>query len=67
MDGCPVIKVNRIIDWWQLDGPILDFLKHTLKKFFILDYILNESLRRRVQKGLNKGEAMNALARAKTW
>lgn len=29
-----------------------------------MDYVLNESLRRRVQRGLNKGEAMNALARA---
>ncbi len=34
------------------------------KTIFILDYISNESLRRRVQKGLNKGEAVNALARA---
>ncbi|HDR7634706.1 TPA: Tn3 family transposase [Bacillus mycoides] len=34
------------------------------KTIFILDYVLNESLRRRVQRGLNKGEAMNALARA---
>lgn len=31
---------------------------------FILDYISSESMRRRIQKGLNKGEAMNALARA---
>lgn len=34
------------------------------KTIFILDYISNEELRRRIQKGLNKGEAMNALARA---
>ena len=34
------------------------------KTIFILDYITNESLRRRIQRGLNKGEAMNALARA---
>ncbi|CAG9610627.1 Tn3 family transposase [Pseudoneobacillus rhizosphaerae] len=34
------------------------------KTLFVLDYISNETLRRRVQKGLNKGEAMNALARA---
>lgn len=34
------------------------------KTIFILDYISNESLRRRIQKGLNKGEAVNALARA---
>jgi TnpA family transposase len=34
------------------------------KTIFILDYISNESLRRRIQRGLNKGEAMNALARA---
>ena len=33
------------------------------KTIFILDYISDEALRRRVQKGLNKGEAMNALAR----
>ncbi|PEA26935.1 hypothetical protein CN923_04365 [Bacillus cereus] len=34
------------------------------KTLFILDYISSETLRRRIQKGLNKGEAMNALARA---
>lgn len=34
------------------------------KTIFILDYITNESLKRRIQRGLNKGEAMNALARA---
>jgi TnpA family transposase len=34
------------------------------KTVFILDYISNEALRRRIQRGLNKGEAMNALARA---
>lgn len=34
------------------------------KTIFILDYISNETLRRRVQRGLNKGEAMNGLARA---
>lgn len=34
------------------------------KTIFILDYITNESLRRRIQRGLNKGEAMNGLARA---
>ncbi|MFA9378680.1 MAG: Tn3 family transposase [Lachnotalea sp.] len=34
------------------------------KTIFILDYISNESLRRRIQKGLNKGEAVNAWARA---
>ncbi len=34
------------------------------KNIFILDYISNKALRRRVQRGLNKGEAMNRLARA---
>ena len=34
------------------------------KTIFVLDYVSNKSLRRRIQKGLNKGEAMNALARA---
>ncbi len=34
------------------------------KTIFILDYISNEPLRRRIQKGLNKGEAVNSLARA---
>jgi len=34
------------------------------KTIFILDYISNETLRRRIHRGLNKGEAMNALARA---
>jgi len=34
------------------------------KTIFILDYISNEELWRRIQKGLNKGEAANALARA---
>ena len=33
------------------------------KTIFILDYISDEALRRRIQRGLNKGEAMNALAR----
>jgi TnpA family transposase len=31
---------------------------------FILDYFLDEALRRRVRTGLNKGEALQALARA---
>ncbi len=34
------------------------------KTIFILDYISNETLRRRIQRGLNKGEAMNGLARS---
>lgn len=34
------------------------------KTIFILDYISSEALRRRIPKGLNKGEAANALARA---
>lgn len=34
------------------------------KTIFIRDYITNETLRRRVHRGLNKGEAMNGLARA---
>ena len=34
------------------------------KTIFILDYLSSEELRRRIQKGLNKGEAMNGLARA---
>jgi len=34
------------------------------KTIFILDYISNESLRRRIQRGLNKGEAVNAMSRA---
>jgi len=34
------------------------------KTIFLVDYLSNEALRRRIQKGLNKGEAMNALARA---
>lgn len=34
------------------------------KTIFILDYITNESLRKRIQKGLNKGEAMNGFVRA---
>lgn len=34
------------------------------KTIFILDYISSEELRRRIQKGLNKGEAANTLARA---
>lgn len=34
------------------------------KTIFILDYISSESMRRGIQRGLNKGEAMNALARA---
>ena len=34
------------------------------KTIFILDYISSEVLRRKINRGLNKGEAMNALARA---
>lgn len=34
------------------------------KTIFILDYISSEALRRRIHRGLNKGEARNALARA---
>jgi TnpA family transposase len=34
------------------------------KTLFILDYISSEALRRKINRGLNKGEAMNALARA---
>ncbi|SDC47733.1 Transposase and inactivated derivatives, TnpA family [Melghirimyces thermohalophilus] len=31
---------------------------------FLLDYVSDKALRRRVQRGLNKGESMNSLARA---
>lgn len=34
------------------------------KTVYILDYISSEAMRRRIHRGLNKGEAMNALARA---
>ncbi len=34
------------------------------KTIFILDYISSEELRRRIQKGLNKGEAAHSLARS---
>jgi len=34
------------------------------KTIFILEYITNETFRHRIQKGLNKGEATHALARA---
>ena len=34
------------------------------KTIFILDYISNKDLRRKIHRGLNKGEAMNSLARA---
>ncbi len=34
------------------------------KTIFILDYLSDKTMRRRIQRGLNKGEAMNALARA---
>lgn len=34
------------------------------KTIFLLDYISDKALRRRVQRGLNKGESMNSLARA---
>jgi TnpA family transposase len=30
------------------------------KTIFILDYISSEAMRRKIQKGLNKGESMNA-------
>ncbi|OJD69837.1 hypothetical protein BAU27_28045 [Bacillus sp. NH11B] len=32
------------------------------KTIFILDYLSDKTLRRKVQRGLNKGEAMNSLA-----
>ncbi|SEG81617.1 Tn3 transposase DDE domain-containing protein [Bacillus sp. ok061] len=34
------------------------------KNIFILDYLSDKTLRRKVQRGLSKGEAMNSLARA---
>jgi len=34
------------------------------KTIFLLDYISDKSMRRRINRGLNKGEATNALARA---
>ncbi|WP_223070438.1 Tn3 family transposase [Paenibacillus caui] len=34
------------------------------KTIFILEYLSSEALRRKIHRGLNKGEAMNALARA---
>ncbi|CAM4453494.1 Tn3 transposase DDE domain-containing protein [Paenibacillus xylanexedens] len=34
------------------------------KTIFVLDYLSSEALRRKIHRGLNKGEAMNALARA---
>jgi len=34
------------------------------RSLFILEYLQNIDLRKRVQAGLNKGEARNALARA---
>lgn len=34
------------------------------KTIFIMDYISSKAMRRKIQKGLNKGEAMNSLARA---
>jgi TnpA family transposase len=36
------------------------------RTLFILDWLQNVELRRRVNAGLNKGEARNALARAST-
>jgi len=34
------------------------------KTIFILDYLSSEALRRKIHRGLNKGEAMNGLAKA---
>ncbi|SFJ81313.1 Transposase and inactivated derivatives, TnpA family [Thermoflavimicrobium dichotomicum] len=42
----------------------LRFIGQIEKTIFLIDYITDETLRRRIQRGLNKGEAMNALARA---
>jgi TnpA family transposase len=42
----------------------LRYMGQIEKTIFLIDYITDETLRRRIQRGLNKGEAMNALARA---
>lgn len=34
------------------------------KTLFLVDYLADKGMRRRIHKGLNKGEAMNALAQA---
>lgn len=34
------------------------------KTIFVLDYISSETLRRKIHRGLNKGEAINSLARS---
>lgn len=55
------------ITYFQMANTLAAALKEMGKiemTIFILDYISNEALRRRIQKGLNKGEATNALARA---
>jgi TnpA family transposase len=39
-------------------------LEESKRTIFILDYITNETLSRRINRELNKGEAMNGLARA---
>jgi Tn3 transposase DDE domain len=36
------------------------------KTIFILDFLSSEALRRKIHRGLNKGAAMNAVARAAT-
>jgi TnpA family transposase len=46
------------------DGPFWSLNIPNAPLCNILDYITNETLRRRIHRALNKGEAMNGLARA---
>lgn len=58
------IGLNTLV---KIEKGNLDSIKvGTLKKIAnsTLNYISSEELRRKIQKGLNKGEAMNGLARA---
>lgn len=47
-----------------LDKTALREMGRIEKTIFILDYISSETLRRKIHRGLNKGEAMNSLARS---
>jgi hypothetical protein len=54
----PFKAIEAVIPWEAFTRSVIE------RSLFTLDWLQNVELRRRVQAGLNKGEARNALARA---